>query len=125
VRDAGVVPHTAAQAGVGSSWVSDFHICTDNNVLATQPLLGAAKAEGVDRFVYASTSSVCSDTDVLPMREDTVCRPLSPYGVSKLAGRICATCIGATSDYRRWLRDSSPYVARTSGLTWDTTASSA
>jgi nucleoside-diphosphate-sugar epimerase len=86
MSDADVVFHLAAQAGVRSSWGSDFHIYTDNNVLATQLLLEVAKAEGVDRFVYASTSSVYGDTDVLPMREDAVCRPFSPYGVSKLAG---------------------------------------
>jgi UDP-glucose 4-epimerase len=86
VRDADVVFHLAAQAGVRSSWGSDFHIYTDNNVLGTQLLLEAARAEDIDRFVYASTSSVYGDTDVLPMREDAVCRPFSPYGVSKLAG---------------------------------------
>jgi nucleoside-diphosphate-sugar epimerase len=85
VRDADVF-HMAAQAGVRASWGSDFHVYTDNNVLATQLLLELAKSEGVNRFVYASTSSVYGDTDVLPMREDAVCRPFSPYGVSKLAG---------------------------------------
>jgi UDP-glucose 4-epimerase len=86
VAEADVVFHMAAQAGVRSSWGGDFHIYTNNNVLATQLLLEAAKAAGVGRFVYASTSSVYGDTDVLPMREDAVCRPFSPYGVSKLAG---------------------------------------
>jgi nucleoside-diphosphate-sugar epimerase len=86
VRDADVVFHLAGQAGVRSSWGSDFHVYTDNNVLATQLLLEATKAHGVHRFVYASTSSVYGDTDVLPMREDAICRPFSPYGVSKLAG---------------------------------------
>jgi UDP-glucose 4-epimerase len=86
VRDADVVFHLAAQAGVRGSWGDDFHIYTDNNVLATQMLLEVAKDEGVHRFVYASTSSVYGDTDVLPMREDAVCHPFSPYGVSKLAG---------------------------------------
>jgi nucleoside-diphosphate-sugar epimerase len=86
VRDAHVVFHMAAQAGVRASWGGDFRIYTDNNVLATQLLLETARSEGVDRFVYASSSSVYGDTDVLPMREDAVCRPFSPYGVSKLAG---------------------------------------
>ena len=49
-------------------------------------LLELAKAEGLRRFVYASSSSVYGDTDVLPMRETAACRPFSPYGVSKLAG---------------------------------------
>lgn len=86
VRDADVIFHAAAQAGVRASWGADFRIYTDNNVLGTQLLLEAAKAEGIERFVYASTSSVYGDTDVLPMREDALPRPFSPYGVSKLAG---------------------------------------
>jgi nucleoside-diphosphate-sugar epimerase len=86
VREADVVYHLAAQAGVRASWGGHFDVYTQNNVLATQLLLEAAKAEGVGRFVYASTSSVYGDTDSLPMREDAVCRPHSPYGVTKLAG---------------------------------------
>jgi UDP-glucose 4-epimerase len=91
VRDADVVFHLAAQAGVRSSWGADFSIYTDNNILGTQLLLEAAKSERVDRFVYASSSSVYGDTDVLPMREDAACRPFSPYGVSKLAAeQLCS-----------------------------------
>jgi nucleoside-diphosphate-sugar epimerase len=86
VGDADAVFHMAAQAGVRNSWGTAFDIYTDNNVLVTQLLLEVAKSEGIGRFIYASTSSVYGDTDVLPMREDAVCRPYSPYGVSKLAG---------------------------------------
>lgn len=86
VREADTVFHLAAQAGVRGSWGQDFHIYTDNNVLVTQMLLELVKQEGVERFVYASTSSVYGDTNTLPMREDAICHPFSPYGVSKLAG---------------------------------------
>ena len=42
------------------------------------------------KLVYASSSSVYGDTDQLPMREDANCRPVSPYGVTKLAGeQLC------------------------------------
>ena len=85
VRWADVVYHLAAQAGVRASWGSSFSTYTDNNVLATQLMLEAAKKEGVDAFVYASSSSVYGDTDEFPMREDAKCRPFSPYGVTKLA----------------------------------------
>lgn len=77
--------HLAAQAGVRASWGESFRIYTDNNVLATQMLLEACKGTGIKRFVYASSSSVYGDTTELPMREDAVCRPHSPYGVTKLA----------------------------------------
>ncbi len=80
-----VIFHQAAQAGVRASWGREFAIYTQNNVLATQRLLEAARAHGVDRFIYASSSSVYGDTDELPMRETGRPRPLSPYGVTKLA----------------------------------------
>jgi nucleoside-diphosphate-sugar epimerase len=82
---AGQVYHLAAQAGVRSSWGREFSLYTDNNVLATQRLLEAAVQAGVPRLVYASSSSVYGDGAALPLREDAACRPLSPYGVTKLA----------------------------------------
>lgn len=82
---AGQVYHLAAQAGVRSSWGRDFALYTDHNVLATQRLLEAAVQAGVPRVVYASSSSVYGDSAELPLREDAPCRPLSPYGVTKLA----------------------------------------
>lgn len=78
--------HQAAQAGVRKSWGKNFEAYTSNNILATQRLLEFARDKGVEKFIYASSSSVYGNTDVLPVREDATTRPLSPYGVSKLAG---------------------------------------
>ncbi|MGM0603543.1 MAG: NAD-dependent epimerase/dehydratase family protein [Bacillota bacterium] len=79
--------HQAAQAGVRSSWGKDFEIYSRNNILVTQKLLEAAKdSRELKKFVYASSSSVYGDTDKLPMQEDSRIKPVSPYGVSKLAG---------------------------------------
>jgi nucleoside-diphosphate-sugar epimerase len=77
--------HQAAQAGVRASWGQDFEIYAVHNVLGTQRLLEAARDAGVRRFVYASSSSIYGDTDDLPMREQSLPRPVSPYGVTKLA----------------------------------------
>lgn len=77
--------HLAGQPGVRSSWGADFARYTENNIQATQLLLEAAKESKLRKFVYASTSSVYGDTDDLPMREDGQTRPVSPYGVTKLA----------------------------------------
>jgi UDP-glucose 4-epimerase len=85
LEGAAQVFHLAAQAGVRSSWGREFALYTEHNVLATQRLLEAALEAGVPRFVYASSSSVYGDAP-LPLREDSPCRPLSPYGVTKLAG---------------------------------------
>jgi nucleoside-diphosphate-sugar epimerase len=78
--------HQAAQAGVRASWGEDFRIYSDNNVYATQRLLEACRGIGLRKFVYASSSSVYGDTNDLPMREASATRPVSPYGVTKLAG---------------------------------------
>lgn len=77
--------HQAAQAGVRSSWGEEFRIYSDNNVYATQRLLEACRSRPIRKLVYASSSSVYGDTDDLPMRETGLPRPVSPYGVSKLA----------------------------------------
>jgi UDP-glucose 4-epimerase len=55
------------------------------NVAGTLRLLEAARAAGVRRVVYASSSSVYGDTPGLPKIEDMALAPMAPYGVSKLA----------------------------------------
>ena len=77
--------HMAAQAGVRKSWGRDFDVYTKNNVEATQRLLEAMVGLPIQKYVYASSSSVYGDHVPLPMREDAYLQPLSPYGVSKLA----------------------------------------
>jgi len=82
--------HLAAQAGVRKSWGRDFHVYTVNNVEGTQTLLEACKGRSIDRVVYASSSSVYGDDVPLPMREDALPQPVSPYGVTKLsAEQLC------------------------------------
>jgi UDP-glucose 4-epimerase len=77
--------HLAAQAGVRKSWGHDFAIYTVNNIEATQMLLEACATLALERVVYASSSSVYGDRVPMPMREDALPEPVSPYGVSKLA----------------------------------------
>jgi len=77
--------HQAAQAGVRASWGKEFACYTRNNILSTQRLLEWARSSRVERLVYASSSSVYGDTGKLPMHEEDLPRPLSPYGVTKLA----------------------------------------
>ena len=85
LRDVDYVFHLAAQPGVRSSWGAEFAQYSENNIMATQLLLEACKTSSPRKFVYASSSSVYGDTDDLPMREEGRTRPVSPYGVSKLA----------------------------------------
>ncbi len=82
--------HLAAQAGVRKSWGQDFRIYTENNVEASQQLLEACVGRPLHRFVYASSSSLYGDNVTIPMREDALPQPVSPYGVTKLAAeQLC------------------------------------
>ncbi len=78
--------HQAAQAGVRASWGSYFESYTSNNILATQKLLEAATAfPQIQRIVYASSSSVYGNAERYPTLETDLPKPVSPYGVTKLA----------------------------------------
>jgi nucleoside-diphosphate-sugar epimerase len=82
--------HLAAQAGVRRSWGREFQVYTVNNIEATQVLLEACVGRPIERLVYASSSSVYGDNTAVPMREDALPQPVSPYGVSKLAAeQLC------------------------------------
>lgn len=84
--------HQAAQAGVRASWGTSFGVYVRANIDATQRLLEAmVHAPHVQRFVYASSSSVYGDAPTLPVTEQTLTRPVSPYGVTKLAAEhLCS-----------------------------------
>jgi len=84
--DVTVVYHQAAQAGVRASWGRDFAAYAHHNVLGTQRLLERYRSVPLERFVYASSSSVYGDAERYPTDESMLPRPFSPYGVTKLAG---------------------------------------
>jgi UDP-glucuronate 4-epimerase len=75
--------HLAAQPGV-RSFGDVFEVHLRRNVLASQRVFEAAAAAGV-RVVFASSSTVYGEAESYPTPEDTVPRPLSPYGITKLA----------------------------------------
>jgi len=82
--------HLAAQAGVRKSWGRDFAVYTVNNIEATQILLEVCATLTLERIVFASSSSVYGDNVGMPMREDALPQPVSPYGVTKLAAeQLC------------------------------------
>jgi len=86
--------HLAAQAGVRASWGKSFQVYLDLNLLALQKILEALKERGGPRLVFASSSSVYGDTDRFPTPETAAKRPLSPYGVTKLAGEALCDLYG-------------------------------
>jgi UDP-glucose 4-epimerase len=80
-----VIFHQAAMRSVPQS-VADPLGTNASNVTGTLHVFEAARRQGVRRVVYASSSSVYGDRPDLPKRETQVPAPISPYGVSKLAG---------------------------------------
>ena len=89
--------HLAAQPGVRHSWKRGFRAYTARNLDATQGLLEACAEQPVERFIYASSSSVYGDHAALPMREDASPLPVSPYGVTKLAAELLCRLYHETS----------------------------
>jgi UDP-glucuronate 4-epimerase len=85
--------HLAGQPGV-ASFGGVFPVYVRENVLASQRLFEAAASAGV-RVVFSSSSSIYGDAERYPTPEDTSPRPLSPYGITKLACEHLAGAYGS------------------------------
>jgi UDP-glucose 4-epimerase len=87
MREHGVrgVVHIAAKKQVGES-VAQPLVYWRENVDGLLTLLESCRDAGVDRFVFSSSAAVYGMPDVRTVTEDTPCRPMSPYGETKLAG---------------------------------------
>ena len=91
VRGADVVFHQGALPSVPRS-VQDPLTTTAVNVEGTLNVLLAARDEGVQRVINASSSSVYGNGGTLPRTEDQAPDPISPYAVAKLAAeRFCTS----------------------------------
>ena len=84
-----VVYHLAGRPGVRAA-LMQFDQYWRENVVATQRLLEALKDRPLKMLVYAGSSSVYGDAEVFPTAETALPAPLSPYGVTKLAGEHLA-----------------------------------
>jgi UDP-glucuronate 4-epimerase len=85
--------HLAGQPGVASFGVV-FPVYVRQNVLASERLFQEAVAARV-RVVLASSSSIYGDAESYPTPEETLPRPLSPYGITKLACEHLARAYGS------------------------------
>jgi len=88
----GAVFHLAARAGVRPS-IQQPQLYYDTNVAGTLHLLEAARASGVERFIFASSSSVYGAAKKVPFSEEEhLTQTLSPYAATKIAGEfLCST----------------------------------
>lgn len=90
VGRADIVIHLAGRPGVRGSWGSGFEAYVEDNIVATQRLLEASSEARLRKFVFASSSSVYGNGSARPSVETDEPRPVSPYGVTKLAAeRLC------------------------------------
>ncbi len=79
-----VIVHLAANTGVGPS-VEDPRADCYANVIGTFNYLEAARQNGINRFVFASSGAPAGEVEP-PIHEELPPHPVSPYGASKLAG---------------------------------------
>jgi nucleoside-diphosphate-sugar epimerase len=87
--------HLAAIPSVARS-VADPVASNEVNVAGTLNVLVAARDAGCEGVVFASSSAVYGEQTEFPLHEGMVCRPISPYGVTKLAGERYMTAFAAS-----------------------------
>ncbi len=87
-----LIAHLAARAGVRPS-IANPQLYYDTNVSGTLHLLEAARRTGVERMIFASSSSVYGVSKVVPFSEELhLTQTISPYAATKIAGEfLCST----------------------------------
>lgn len=89
VMGADFVLHQAALGSVPRS-INDPIITNEVNISGFLNMLVAAKDAGVERFIYAASSSTYGDSESLPKEEEKIGKPLSPYAITKYVNELYA-----------------------------------
>jgi nucleoside-diphosphate-sugar epimerase len=89
VRGIEVIFHEAAFVSVPQS-MDQPQTCFDVNITGTSQLFDLARAAGVRRVVVASSAAIYGESDALPLVEETLPQPVSPYAVSKRVDEMYA-----------------------------------
>jgi len=86
------IAHLAARAGVRPS-IQQPQLYYDTNVAGTLHLLEGARTSGIERFIFASSSSVYGAAKKVPFSEEEhLTQTLSPYAATKIGGEfLCST----------------------------------
>ncbi len=88
-RDISIL-HIAAKAGVRPS-IDNAPLYSDVNIIGTQNIFEVAKSFGVEKIIYASSSSVYGENKKVPFsEEDSVDTPISPYAMTKKSNELLA-----------------------------------
>ncbi|PIE61658.1 MAG: LPS biosynthesis protein WbpP [Desulfobacterales bacterium] len=95
VVGADFVLHQAALGSVPRSIENPINT-NENNITGFLNMLEASRHAGVNRFVYAASSSTYGDHPGLPKKEDIIGNPLSPYAVTKYVNELYATVFAST-----------------------------
>ena len=92
-EDIQIVLHQAALGSVPRS-IADPITTNEVNINGFLNMLVASRDKGVQRFVYAASSSTYGDSTELPKREEKIGKPLSPYAVTKYVNELYADVFG-------------------------------
>ena len=98
VKGVDVIFHEAAFVSVPQSMQQPGE-CFDVNVRGTENLIQAGREAGVSRIVLASSAAVYGDNEAMPLTEDMLTRPLSPYAASKNINEIMARMFTRAYDF--------------------------
>lgn len=97
-HNADYVLHQAALGSVPRS-IKDPITTNDVNVSGFLNMLVASRDSGVNRFIYAASSSTYGDHKALPKVEDTIGKPLSPYAITKYVNELYADIFHTTYNF--------------------------
>ena len=92
------ISHQAALGSVPRS-VKDPVTTNAVNISGTLNIFTAAKEQGVERVVFAASSSTYGDSKALPKVEDKIGKPLSPYAVTKVVNELYADVFADLYDF--------------------------
>lgn len=82
-HDVNYIFHEAAIASVNTSLDKPL-LTNEVNIRGSLSILEASRKNNVKRFIFASSAAVYGDELTLPKNEESVTRPISPYGLEKL-----------------------------------------
>lgn len=101
-KDADEVYHFAANPDVKVGNV-DSRVHFDQNIVVTYRVLEACRKNNIKKFIFASSSTVYGETDIIPTPEESHLEPISLYGASKLASESLISSYAHNFDIKSYV----------------------